>query len=195
MTAGSPAPGDEDFKKGCPPEEVDCEIQTMTAEQRERATEIFNEKPCSGIQYLTDNGCLRPSPHNVEDIIDFLMKSQGMSKAHIGQFLGTRGELNEAVLTKLIGSLDCHNKNFVDCVRYLSYSPSLRLTLHRPVLHCVRMFFLEFFPPGEADPMYRMLEVFGNHVAAVNPGMFKTEDAPVVLSYSGTLPRSLGVCD
>ena len=131
MTAGSPAPGDEDFKEGCPPEEVDCEIQTLIAEQRERATELFNEKPRSGIQYLTDNGCLRPSPHNVEDIIDFLMKSQGMSKAHIGQFLGTRGELNEAVLTKLIGSLDCHNKNFVDCVRYLSYSPSLRLTLHR----------------------------------------------------------------
>ena len=128
MTAGSPGPGNEDVKEGCPPEETDCEIQTLTDEQRERATELFNEKTRSGIQYLTDNGCLRPSPHNVEDIIDFLMNSQGMSKAHIGQFLGTRGELNEAVLHKLIGSLDCCNKNFVDCVRYLSYSPSLRLT-------------------------------------------------------------------
>jgi len=49
---------------------------------------------------------------------------------------------------------------------------------------CVRMYFREFFPPGEADPIYRMMEKFGEHFASVNEGLFESDDAPLVLAYA-----------
>jgi hypothetical protein len=134
-----------------------------TAEEAERAIELFNEKPKRGLQYLTDNGFIRPPPHNLDDIVKFLMTSPGMSKAQIGQYLGTRGELPEAVLAHFVNSLDFNNKKFDDCVR---------------------MYFREFFPPGEADPIYRMMEKFGQHFASVNEGLFESDDAPLVLAYA-----------
>ena len=64
-----------------------------------------------------------------------------------------------------MGSLDFAGKSFDDCIR---------------------MYFREFFPPGEADPIYRMMEKFGEHFASVNPGIFDPEgDAPLVLAYAG----------
>jgi len=142
------------------PEEV---RRQPTAEEAERAVELFNEKPKRGLQYLTDNGFIRPPPHNLDDIVKFLMTSPGMSKAQIGQYLGTRGELPESVLTHFVYSLDFVNKKFDDCVR---------------------MYFREFFPPGEADPIYRMMEKFGEHFASVNEGLFESDDAPLVLAYA-----------
>lgn len=142
------------------PEEV---RRVPTAEELERAIELFNEKPKRGLQYLTDNGFIRPAPNNLEDIVNFLMSSKGMSKAQIGQYLGTRGDLPEAVLTHFVFSLDFVNKKFDDCVR---------------------LYFKEFFPPGEADPIYRMMEKFGQHFASVNEGLFESDDAPLVLAYA-----------
>eukprot|EP00658_Telonema_sp_P-2_P025208 TRINITY_DN2014_c0_g1_i6.p1 TRINITY_DN2014_c0_g1~~TRINITY_DN2014_c0_g1_i6.p1 ORF type:complete len:1053 (+),score=283.33 TRINITY_DN2014_c0_g1_i6:152-3310(+) len=134
-----------------------------TAEELERAIELFNEKPKKGLQYMTDNGFIRAPPDNLDDIVKFLMKSQGMSKGQIGQYLGTRGELPEAVLKHFVASLEFKGAKFDDCVR---------------------MYFREFFPPGEADPIYRMMEIFGARFAEVNPGLFQSEDAPLVLAYA-----------
>jgi len=149
-----------DATEGAAAEEV---RRQPTAEEAERAVELFNEKPKRGLQYLTDNGFIRPPPHNLDDIVKFLMTSEGMSKAQIGQYLGTRGELPEAVLSHFVYSLDFVNKKFDDCVR---------------------MYFREFFPPGEADPIYRMMEKFGEHFASVNEGLFESDDAPLVLAYA-----------
>jgi hypothetical protein len=162
-----PMIADPDELEGFTPTNLGAEAESdhrePTAEELERAIELFNEKPKKGLQYLTDNGFLRAAPHNVEDIVKFVITSQGMSKHQVGQYLGTRGELPEAVLTHFVESMDFNGKSFDDCVR---------------------MYFREFFPPGEADPIYRMMEKFGAHFAEVNPGLFDSEDAPLVLAYS-----------
>jgi len=142
------------------PEEV---RRVPTAEELERAIELFNEKPTRGLQYLTDNRFIRPAPHNLQDIVSFLMSSKGMSKAQIGQYLGSRGDLPGAVMTHFVFSLDFVNKKFDDCMR---------------------MFFHEFFPPGEADPIYRLMEKFGQHFASVNEGVFESDDVALVLAYA-----------
>eukprot|EP00656_Telonema_subtile_P013236 TRINITY_DN16713_c0_g1_i14.p1 TRINITY_DN16713_c0_g1~~TRINITY_DN16713_c0_g1_i14.p1 ORF type:complete len:838 (+),score=208.03 TRINITY_DN16713_c0_g1_i14:263-2776(+) len=99
------------------PAECDLSHREPTPEELERAVELFNEKPKKGLQYMTDNGFFRAPPDNLHDIVRFLLEPQGMSKYQIGQYLGTRAELPEQVLTAFVASLDFENKSFDDCVR------------------------------------------------------------------------------
>jgi len=135
-------------------------VRKGTPEEMEAATELFNTKPKKGIEYLLEKNMITYA--NPTTIVDFLLTAQGISRHAIGDYLGTRGD-PEKVLDALVDQMAFNNKPFDECIR---------------------TFFREFFPPGEAAIIYRMMNRFGNQYYVCNPGMFHGEDVACVLAYA-----------
>jgi len=130
-----------------------------TPEEMETATELFNQKSKKGIEFLLTNHILSGDP---KQTVEYLLTAKGISRHAIGDYLGTRGE-PERVLEAFTESMDFKGKPFDECIR---------------------TFFCEFFPPGEAAIIYRMMSAFGNRYVECNSGMFHGEDVACVLAYA-----------
>jgi len=130
-----------------------------TPQEMETAVELFNEKPKNGIQYLLENHIVSGDPKST---VNFLLTAKGISRHAIGEYLGGRGEAEK-------------------CLDALAMTMDFR---GRPFDECIRVFFREFFPPGEAAIIYRMMIRFGARFVECNEGIFKAEDVPCVLAYA-----------
>ncbi|KAJ3087061.1 guanine nucleotide exchange protein for ADP-robosylation factor [Quaeritorhiza haematococci] len=121
----------------------------------------FNFKPKKGMQFLLDSGCI-PSRTSM-DIARFLMNTEGLNKAMIGEFLGEGDEENIAIMHAFVDEMDFTGLSFVDALR----------------------FFLQHFRlPGEAQKIDRFMLKFAERYLKGNHQSFSSADTAYVLAYS-----------
>ncbi|KAF5393632.1 hypothetical protein D9757_000052 [Collybiopsis confluens] len=125
----------------------------------------FNFKPKRGISFLIETGFIpTKSP---QDIANFLLNTDGLSKAMIGEYLGEGDEENIAIMHAFVDSLDFTNLAFVDALR---------------------LFLQSFRLPGEAQKIDRyMLKFAERYVAGNTQTAFSNADTAYVLAYSVVL--------
>lgn len=122
----------------------------------------FNFKPKRGIQYLVGAGFIPSS--SPSDIARFLLTTDGLNKAMIGEYLGEGDEVNVAVMHAFVDFLDFRNLDF---------------------LAALRLFLQAFRLPGEAQKIDRFMLKFAERYIAGNPHTpFKNADTAYVLAYS-----------
>ncbi|KAI0265936.1 hypothetical protein BC834DRAFT_158606 [Gloeopeniophorella convolvens] len=125
----------------------------------------FNLKPKKGLEYLVEVGLL-PSMEP-QDVAKFLLNTDGLSKALIGEYLGEGDEVHIATMHAFVDLIDLRNTSFVDALR---------------------MFLQAFRLPGEAQKIDRYMLKFAEHYIEGNsPTPFANADAAYVLSYSTIL--------
>ncbi|KAJ9127856.1 hypothetical protein QFC24_000140 [Naganishia onofrii] len=137
-----------------------------TARQRKvsllEGIRLFNFKPKKGIQYLIDHKFIRSS--KPDDIARFLLRTEGLNKAMIGEYLGDGEETNVAVMHAFVDMLDFTNLPFTEAVRL--YLQSFRL-------------------PGEAQKIDRFMLKFAERYIANNPStVFANADTAYILAFS-----------
>ncbi|KAF8897505.1 sec7 guanine nucleotide exchange factor [Infundibulicybe gibba] len=122
----------------------------------------FNFKPKRGVQFFLESGFIpRKEP---EDIAKFLLSTDGLSKAMIGEYLGEGDDENIAIMHAFIDYLDFKDLPFVDALRVLLQS---------------------FRLPGEAQKIDRFMLKFAERYIAGNPKTpFANADTAYILAYS-----------
>ncbi|KAF9782748.1 sec7 guanine nucleotide exchange factor [Thelephora terrestris] len=122
----------------------------------------FNFKPKRGIDWFLEAGVI-PS-RSPQDIARFLLETDGLSKAMIGEYLGEGDEDNIAIMHAFVDFLDFKNTKFVDALR--TFLQTFRL-------------------PGEAQKIDRFMLKFAERYIDGNPGTyFANADAAYVLAYA-----------
>ncbi|KAG7096991.1 hypothetical protein E1B28_004386 [Marasmius oreades] len=125
----------------------------------------FNFKPKRGIQFLIETGFI-PSK-SPQDIAKFLLNTDGLGKAMIGEYLGEGEEENIAIMHAFVDLLDFTNLPFVDALR---------------------LFLQSFRLPGESQKIDRyMLKFAERFIAGNSQTPFANADAAYVLAYSTIL--------
>ncbi|KAK0453821.1 hypothetical protein EV421DRAFT_1766756 [Armillaria borealis] len=122
----------------------------------------FNFKPKRGVQFLIETGFI-PNK-DPRDIASFLLNTDGLSKAMIGEYLGEGDQENIDIMHAFVDSLDFASSPFVDALR---------------------LFLQKFRLPGEAQKIDRYMLKFANRFIASNTQTpFANADAAYVLAYS-----------
>jgi brefeldin A-inhibited guanine nucleotide-exchange protein len=122
----------------------------------------FNSKPKRGIQFLVENGFIPSS--SPQDVAVFLLNTDGLSKASIGEYLGEGDEENIAIMHAFVDRLDFRDQPFVDALR---------------------MFLQSFRLPGESQKIDRFMLKFAERFIDGNSQTpFANADAAYVLAYS-----------
>ncbi|KAH7930079.1 Sec7-domain-containing protein [Leucogyrophana mollusca] len=128
----------------------------------------FNFKPkrvsSRGIQFLLETGFI--SSKAPQDVARFLLTTDGLSKAMIGEYLGEGDEENVAVMHAFVDMLDFRNLSFIDALR---------------------VFLQAFRLPGESQKIDRfMLKFAERYIAGNSQTPFKNAatDTAYVLAYS-----------
>ncbi|KRY88271.1 Cytohesin-3 [Trichinella pseudospiralis] len=140
--------------------EVNSEIETLDMIDEERASsktkqlaigkKKFNMNAKKGIEFLIEHGLIGES---AESVAEFLYRSEGLSKAVIGDYLGDRDEFNIKVLGKFVDLQDFSGLSLVEALRHFLWS---------------------FRLPGEAQKIDRMMDSFAKRYCTMNPGIFRT---------------------
>ncbi|KAK7061698.1 protein transport protein sec71 [Favolaschia claudopus] len=122
----------------------------------------FNFKPKRGIQFLIDTGFI-PS-RSPQDVAHFLLSTDGLNKAMIGEYLGEGDDENVATMHAFVDSLEFKDTAFVDALR---------------------LFLQSFRLPGEAQKIDRfMLKFAERYIDGNTQTPFANADAAYVLAYS-----------
>ncbi|EKM59125.1 uncharacterized protein PHACADRAFT_113382 [Phanerochaete carnosa HHB-10118-sp] len=125
----------------------------------------FNYKPKRGIQFFLETGFISgPAP---QDIARFLLETDGLSKAMIGEYLGEADEGNVATMHAFVDLMEFRGLEFVDALR---------------------VFLQAFRLPGEAQKIDRFMLKFAERYIDGNPQtVFANADTAYVLAYSTIL--------
>ncbi|KAI0248451.1 hypothetical protein BJV78DRAFT_1235950 [Lactifluus subvellereus] len=155
-----------DVARGSTPDIADDPSRFESAKQKKttlmEGIKRFNEKPKKGIQFLVEAGFI-PSKAP-EDVAEFLLSTDGLSKAMIGEYLGEGDEVNIATMHAFVDMIDFRNAGFVDALR---------------------LFLQAFRLPGEAQKIDRyMLKFAERYIECNTQTPFANADAAYVLSYS-----------
>ncbi|TPX34074.1 hypothetical protein SmJEL517_g03259 [Synchytrium microbalum] len=121
----------------------------------------FNFKPKKGLQFLLDQRII-PS-RTPRDIARFLLRTEGLAKQVIGEFLGEGDEENIAIMHAFVDEMDMTNMRFVEALR--TFLQSFRL-------------------PGEAQKIDRFMLKFAERYLKGNSQTFTSADTAYVLAYS-----------
>ncbi|KAG5646614.1 hypothetical protein DXG03_002918 [Asterophora parasitica] len=122
----------------------------------------FNFKPKRGIQFLLETGFI--SSKAPDDIARFLLTTDGLSKAMIGEYLGEGDEQNVAIMHAFVDELEFKELLFVEALR---------------------IFLQSFRLPGEAQKIDRFMLKFAERYIAGNAKTpFANADTAYVLAYS-----------
>ncbi|KAK9241341.1 hypothetical protein V1525DRAFT_351858 [Lipomyces kononenkoae] len=121
----------------------------------------FNFKPKRGIVMLRENNFIASNDPN--DIARFLLTTEGLSKAMIGEYLGEGDPENVAIMHAFVDLMDFSGMKFVDALR--RFLQSFRL-------------------PGEAQKIDRFMLKFAERYISGNPSIFANADTAYVLAYS-----------
>ncbi|OBZ76081.1 Protein transport protein sec71 [Grifola frondosa] len=125
----------------------------------------FNFKPKRGIQFFLETGFI--SSNSPEDIARFLLETDGLGKAAIGEYMGEGDEQNIAIMHAFVDMLDLSDLPFVNALR---------------------LFLQAFRLPGEAQKIDRYMLKFAERYIAGNPqAPFTNADTAYVLAYSTIL--------
>lgn len=121
----------------------------------------FNFKPKRGIEMLVQNNFI-PS-RDPKDIAYFLLHTEGLSKALIGEYLGEGDAENVAIMHAFVDLMDFANMKFVEALR--TFLQAFRL-------------------PGESQKIDRFMLKFAERYISGNPSIFANADTAYVLAYS-----------
>ncbi|EMD40859.1 hypothetical protein CERSUDRAFT_131198 [Gelatoporia subvermispora B] len=151
------------------PDVVDDPSKFESAKQRKttllEGIKKFNTKPKRGIIFFIETGFI-PS-NSPQDIARFLLETDGLSKAMIGEYLGEGDEENIAIMHAFVDLMEFRNLPFVDALR--TFLQAFRL-------------------PGEAQKIDRYMLKFAERYIAGNPQTpFANADTAYVLAYSTIL--------
>ncbi|KAI5949000.1 SEC7 [Candida theae] len=145
--------------------ETDKIEQFENQKQRKKALlegiKQFNQRAKKGIRYFLDKGFIKSD--TPEDIASFLLETDGLDKATIGEYLGEGDDKNIAIMHAFVDQMDFENAEFVDSMR--RFLQSFRL-------------------PGEAQKIDRFLLKFAERFVKGNPRMFANADTAYILGYS-----------
>ncbi|KAI5294317.1 guanine nucleotide exchange protein for ADP-robosylation factor [Ascosphaera acerosa] len=125
------------------------------------AIRTFNFKPKRGLKLLLREGFIRSE--SPSDIALFLLRTDQLDKAALGEFLGEGDPEYIAIMHAFVDHMNFAKRPFVDALRY--FLQSFRL-------------------PGESQKIDRFMLKFAERYLTNNPGSFKSADAPYVLAYS-----------
>lgn len=106
-----------------------------------QGTELFNQRPDKGIQYLQENGILT-TPLDAKEVAHFLRQNAGLDKKMIGEYISKNKNVNSKILLNFVESFD-----FTE----MRVDQALRLYLET------------FRLPGEAPLIFLVLEYFAEH--------------------------------
>ncbi|QBM85668.1 brefeldin A-inhibited guanine nucleotide-exchange protein [Metschnikowia aff. pulcherrima] len=145
--------------------EADDPEQFETQKQRKRAlvegAKQFSQKPKKGIAYFIDKGFIKSD--TPEDIALFLLNTDTLDKAALGDYLGEGSEKNIAIMHAFVDQMNFEESSFVDSLRT----------------------FLQLFRlPGEGQKIDRFMLKFAERYVLGNPKVFSNADAAYVLAYS-----------
>ncbi|TRM68092.1 hypothetical protein BD626DRAFT_480767 [Schizophyllum amplum] len=162
----STAAGSTEALRQPTPDYTDDPGKFETAKQRKttllEGIKKFNFKPKRGIQFLIETGFIPSS--DPQDIASFLLHTDGLSKAMIGEYLGEPDEANVAAMHAFVDMLDFRGLGFVESLR--TFLQSFRL-------------------PGEAQKIDRyMLKFAGKYMADNSNTPFINANAAYVFAYS-----------
>ncbi|BFZ59154.1 guanine nucleotide exchange protein for ADP-robosylation factor [Saitoella coloradoensis] len=139
--------------------------QFETLKQRKtllsEAIRKFNFKPKRGVAALKETGFIRSD--EPEEIAKFLLTTEGLNKAMVGEFLGEGETENIAIMHAFVDAMDFTKTKFVDALR--RFLQSFRL-------------------PGEAQKIDRFMLKFAERYMQGNPNAFANADTAYVLAYS-----------
>ncbi|KAK9482861.1 hypothetical protein V1527DRAFT_492356 [Lipomyces starkeyi] len=121
----------------------------------------FNFKPKRGITFLCENNFI--ASKNPNDVARFLLTTEGLSKAMIGEYLGEGDPENVAIMHAFVDLMDFSDMKFVDALR---------------------RFLQAFRLPGEAQKIDRFMLKFAERYISGNPSIFANADTAYVLAYS-----------
>ena len=125
------------------------------------AIQQFNFKPKRGIKLFLSEGFIRSE--SPEDIAGFLLRSERLDKAMLGEYLGEGDAENIAIMHHFVDLMDFTKRRFVDALR--SFLQTFRL-------------------PGEAQKIDRFMLKFAERYTTQNPNAFANADTAYVLAYS-----------
>ena len=121
----------------------------------------FNFKAKRGIKLLLDDGFI-PSD-SPENIAHFIINTEALDKAMIGEYLGEGEPKNIAIMHAFVDTMDFTRRRFVDALR--QFLQSFRL-------------------PGEGQKIDRFMLKFAERYITGNPNAFANADTAYVLAYS-----------
>lgn len=121
----------------------------------------FSVKPKKGIAYFINHKFI-PSD-SPKDIALFLLNSDSLDKAAIGEYLGEGDERNIAIMHEFVDQMDFNNTSFVEAMR--TFLQAFRL-------------------PGEGQKIDRFMLKFAERYLVGNPNVFSNADTAYVLAYS-----------
>ncbi|XP_074531303.1 Golgi-specific brefeldin A-resistance guanine nucleotide exchange factor 1 isoform X2 [Halichoeres trimaculatus] len=123
-------------------------------------TELFNQKPKKGIQFLQEKGLLS-DPIDINQVAQWLRENPRLDKKMIGEYISDRNNM------ELLDS-------FVNTFTF----QGLRID------EALRLYLEAFRLPGEAPVIQRLLETFTDNWHKVNGSPFMTNDAGFALAYA-----------
>lgn len=111
-------------------------IQILT-----QGTEIFNQRPDKGVQFLQENGYLSAQLNPVE-VAQFLRENSSLDKRQIGDYISKKKNVESKILENFVKSFNFENMRIDFALR--QYLETFRL-------------------PGEAPLIFLVLEHFADH--------------------------------
>ncbi|ANB14854.1 Arf family guanine nucleotide exchange factor SEC7 [Sugiyamaella lignohabitans] len=125
------------------------------------AVREFNFKPKRGLERLIREGFI--SSKEPIEVAKFLLNTEGLDKATIGDFLGDDDPYHISIMHEFVDLMDFKGLSFVDALR---------------------RFLQGFRLPGEAQKIDRYMLKFAERYISDNPGVFSNADTPYILAYS-----------
>jgi brefeldin A-inhibited guanine nucleotide-exchange protein len=125
------------------------------------AVRQFNYKPKRGIKVLIENGFVKDK--SPESIATFLLYTDRLDKAAIGEYLGEADPENVAIMHAFVDLMDFTKTRFTEALR---------------------RFLQAFRLPGEAQKIDRFMLKFAERYIVGNPNAFANADTAYVLAFS-----------
>lgn len=142
----------------------------------QQGTNLFNQKPVSGLRFLQQHGIL-PTPLESKQVASFLRSlPEGIDKSVVGAYLGMIGKEDA---TYEGDSVEFHQKVLTDYINSFSFKG-------HSLLDSLRMFLASFRLPGEAQQIDRILNAFSESVYqhCTDRSIMATCDVAYLLSFS-----------
>ncbi|XP_041788554.1 Golgi-specific brefeldin A-resistance guanine nucleotide exchange factor 1 [Anopheles merus] len=127
-----------------------------------QGTDLFNQRPEKGIQFLQENGLLNPVL-DPQEVAQFLRENSGLDKKMIGEYISKKKNVESRILEVYVKSFDFAG---------LTIDQALRLYLET------------FRLPGEAPLISLVMEHFADHWHECNNEPFANTDAAFRLAYA-----------
>ncbi|TIA76225.1 hypothetical protein E3P91_00163 [Wallemia ichthyophaga] len=122
----------------------------------------FNFKPKKGVTFLLEHGFI--NSNKPQDIAYFLLTTEGLNKAQIGEYLGEGEEENIAIMHAFVDAMNFNEMSFVTALR--AFLQAFRL-------------------PGESQKIDRYMLKFAERYVQHNPStVFANADTAYVMAYS-----------